>query len=228
LFPHLGPGMLQAADCRERGADGKTGSRRTVFVLQCHDHDKVVKTLSRGYLGDNDIEQRTIDTATLWTVGKGRSLLFEGSDQSLAEVRAILVTDDTLVLATDPELLASRLSTGAKSSLAESAAYAAVSKWWQTHENRGARDAGFVQLPFWLEPPYEAVRAKAPPADWSATMLQFVFTGSLQPSSDFPVEKLPAFVTIAPLLPPVGTLRENGDGGWIVKMSVLRGPLKAQ
>jgi len=228
LFSHLGPGVLQATDCRQPGADGKNASRRVMFVLQCRYHDRVAKTLSRFYLGDNDVQRRTIDNATLWTIGEGRSLLFEGSNQSFAEVRAILVTDKTLVLATDPEMLTSRLSSSTNSSLAQSAAYQAVSKWWQTSGNHGARDAGFVQLAFWLEPPYDAVRARAPLSDWSATMLQFVFTGSLQPSSGFPVEKLPAFATIASLLPPVGTLRENGEGGWSVRVSVLRGLLKTQ
>lgn len=228
LFAHLGPGVLQAAVCGEQGDDGKGKDRWTLFVLQCRDHDAVLKTLNRFYQGDNDIERRTIDSGTLWTIGEGRSLLFEGSNQSLAEVRAMLVTKDTVVLATNPELLTSRLSAGANANLSESAAYRAVSRWWQAHQSHGARDVGFVQLPFWLEHPYETLRTKRPASDWPATMLQFVFTGSFQAPSDFPYEKLPAFSTIAPLLPPVGTLRENGDDGWTVNVSVMRGELKTE
>ena len=52
-------------------------------------------------------------------------------------------------------------------------------------------------------------------------MLRLVLTGSHKPSAGFPVEELPAFAKIAPFLPPLGSLRQKGDGGWDVRMSTL-------
>ena len=146
LFPHLGPGVLQATDCREHGSDGKKSARRTLLLLQCRDHDAVAKTLKRFYSGDKDIRQQAMGKDTLWTIGEGRSLLFEGSNQSSAEVRAILLTDKTMILATEPEMLTGRLSGRGDSRLAESAAYKAVSAWWQAHEDRGPATSALFSL----------------------------------------------------------------------------------
>jgi len=226
LFPHLGPGVLQATDCRKHNVKGKTKTCRTLYVLQCRDHDTVAKTLKRFYVGDKDVHEQAIGKDTLWTIAEGRSLLFEGSDQSVAEVRAILVSDKTVVFATEPEMLTGRLSDRSDSGLTQSAAYKAVSKWWQTNEDRGARDTGFVQLAFWLEPSYDSVRARTSSDDWAAAMLRLLFTGSHEPSADFPVEELPTFAKISPLLPPMGSLREKDAGGWDISMSTLRGLLR--
>jgi hypothetical protein len=182
--------------------------------------------LKRFYVGDKDVHEQAIGKDTLWTIAEGRSLLFEGSGQSVAEVRAILVSDKTVVFATEPEMLTDHLSGRSDSGLAESAAYKAVLKWRQTNENRGARDTGFVQLAFWLEPSYDSVLARTSSDDWAAAMLRLLFTGSHQPSASFPVEDLPTFAKIAPFLPPMGSLREKDAGGWDVSASTLRGLLR--
>jgi hypothetical protein len=225
LFPHLGPGLLQATDCRKPGTKdkSKTTTRRTLFIVECRDRDKVAKTLERFYRGDKDVREKTTGQDLLWTIPPGRSLLFEGSDKSLSEVRAILVSGKSVFFATEPEMLANRLSGRSDSSLIQSAAYKAVSKWWQAQANRGPRDAGFVQLAFWLEPSYDAVLARTPSNDWATAMLRLLLTGSHRPSADFPVEELPPYVKIAPLLPSMGSVREKNTNGWDINMSTLRG-----
>jgi hypothetical protein len=227
LFPHLGPSVIEASDCHEETVKSKTTkTRRTLLVLQCRDHDKVLKTLKRFYLKDEDIKEQTIEQGTLWTVGEGRSLLFEGfegekSSKPAAGIRAILLGDKTVVLATEPEMLTSRLAGRPSSSLAKNAAYESVSKWWSAGENR---DIGFVQTALWLAPSYGDVLGKSPADDWPAAMLRLLFTGSFKPSAGFPVEDLPAFAKVAPRLSPIGSVREKDAGGWAVRASILRSP----
>jgi hypothetical protein len=239
LFPHLGPAMLQASDCVESKVKGKNReNRRTMLVLQCRNHDAVAKTLTQFYNADEAIRRQKTEQGTLWTIGEGRSLLFEGSEgeasgkstfdqeissNTVVEIRAILLTDKTVVLATDPEMVTSRLSSRSGAGLNRSAMFEAVEKWWTIDEKRADRDLGFVRSSIWLKPSYDAVIARSPTGDWAAAALRLLFTGSQKHSANFPVEKLPAFVKISPSLPTVGSVREKNAGGWEIRMSTMRG-----
>jgi hypothetical protein len=239
LFPHLGPAMLQAGDCHESKVKGKAkDSRRTMLILECRNHDAVAKTLTRFYGADDAIRRQTIEQGTLWMIGEGRSLLFEGSEgaesgkasadqeassNAVVEIRAILLTDKTVVLATDPEMLTTRLSARSGSGLGKNAAFEVVSKWWPIDEKRGDRDLGFVQSSIWLKPSYDAVLTRDATGDWAAAALRLLFTGSQKVSAEFPVESLPTFAKIAPSLPAVGSVREKNADGWVIRLSTMRG-----
>jgi hypothetical protein len=215
LFPHLGPAMLQAGDCHESKGKVKE-TRRTMLILECRNHDAVAKTLTRFYGADDAIRRQTIEQGTLWTIGEGRSLLFEGSEgeesgksvvdtetsnNAVVEIRAILLTDKTVVLATAPEMLTTRLSARSGSD----------------------RDLGFVQSSIWLKPSYNAVLTRDSTGDWAAATLRLLFTGSQKVSAEFPVESLPTFAKIAPSLPAAGSVREKNARGWGIRMSTVRG-----
>jgi hypothetical protein len=187
----------------------------------------VTKTFTKFYQHDEDIKKQSIDTGTLWTIGEGRSLLFEGVDgegvnKSAVEVRAVLVTDKNVFFATDPEMLSNCMSEGHHGSLASSAAYEAVAKWWKTSGNNDERDLGFIQSSLWLEPAYKSVQNHSHSDDWMSSVLRLLLTGSTQDSNDFPVETLPAFAKIAPSLPVLGSSREKNAMGWEIRMSSLR------
>jgi hypothetical protein len=229
VIAHLGPEMLSLADRVSPPPDANLAAQtRSLLAVQCRNPEAVTKGLQRFFAADNEVQHGKIGSHPLWTIGPGRSLFVEGAGKTFAPVRAVLVYEQVLLVASHPELVTRCFPPEKLSVPAAAVPLRNWSAWLATTSGPQTCVRNLVLEKSWLEAAYQAASnpQDTPAEDAPTNTLRFLLLGESSPTKEASLhQQLPSWQDLQTGLYSTGLTLDLTPTGFHMRCGVLRQPV---
>jgi hypothetical protein len=230
VLAHLGPEMLNLSDRTTAPPPAKPALQtRGLLAVQCRNPAAVTKALERYFAADDEVKRGTIGMHPLWTIGPERSLFVEGEGKTLAPVRAVLVYEQLLLLASHPEMITTRFPPEQRSRPVAPGALPGWSDWLAKTSGPQTCVRSLILEKSWLAGAYQAASSRpnspaedAPGEDSPASALRFLLQGHSTTEIKAPISRFPSWQDLQSGLYATGLTLDLTPSGFQLRGGVLR------